>query len=102
MSIIRRIIESPLDQGEDERVAYALTTTPWGSSPSSASVVLKSYPDMVDVTSTLMTGLTSVVGDVITSPIVHSLVPGTVYRIEFEFVVSGNTVEAYALIRGEE
>ena len=30
---IREVKESPLPQGIDERIAYTLTTTPWGSNP---------------------------------------------------------------------
>ena len=46
---IRKVKESPLVQGVDERIAYTLTTTPWGSSPSSPSVVVKDE-DGTDVT----------------------------------------------------
>ena len=31
---IREIVESPLPQGKDEKIAYRLTTTPWGGTPS--------------------------------------------------------------------
>lgn len=102
MSVQRRIIESPLMQGEDERIVYSLTTTPWGSSPLTVSVVLKTYPGLVDVSSTNLSGSVVVAGDVITSPIVHSLAAGSSYRLEYKFTVTGNVLEAYAIIRGEE
>ena len=97
----RRIKESPLYQGEDESVAYTLTTTPQGGGPSSPAVVIKDADDS-DISGTNMTGSASVDGDVITSPAVHSLTPGAKYRLEFQWVSSGNTLEAWADLYGQE
>ncbi len=102
---IRRVKESPLHQGVDEQVAYALTTTPWGSSPGSVSVKLFSLDSTgakTDVSSTKLTGSPSVDGDVITTPLVISLAAGTDYRMEIKFTCSGNVFEAWAVIKGEE
>lgn len=96
----RRIKESPIVQGADERIAYQLTTTPWGSSPGTVSVVLKNAAG-TDVGATYLTGLPSVNGDVITTPVVHSLANDTQYRLEIKFICSGNTFEAWADIYGE-
>lgn len=93
----RRVVESPLFQGVDERIAYELTTTPWGSDPSSPAAVLKDA-DGTDVTSTYMTGSASASGDVITTPVVHSLVDGERYRLEIKFTISGNVLETWAWI----
>ena len=41
MSATRRVKESPLYQGVDEQIAYTLTITLWGNSPTSVSVVMK-------------------------------------------------------------
>lgn len=101
MSIIREVKESPLAQGSDERIAYQLTTTPWGSSPSSVVVKLYTWPDKTDVSSTKLSGATSAVGDIITTPLVIALVAGTKYHLEIQWVSSGNTFEAFAEINGE-
>jgi hypothetical protein len=94
------ITESPLTQGEDEQIAYTLTTTPWGSSPSDVSVVLKNSSG-TDVSATYLSGSASVAGDVITTPVVKSLVAGTQYRLEIKFTVSGNIFEAFGFIDAE-
>jgi hypothetical protein len=101
MTIQRKIIESPLKQGMDEQIVYTLTTTPWGSSPSNVTVVLKDS-DGTDVSGTKLSGSVSVNGDVITTPKVIGLAAGEKYRLEIKFTVSGNIVEAWAEIWGEE
>ena len=99
----RRVKESDLRQGEDEQIAYTVTTTPWGSSPTNVAVVAK---DMTDnnavVTSTVLSGSASVSGDVITTPKVQNLVAGHKYRIEVKFTASGNVLECYFELLGEE
>jgi len=100
--IKREITESPINQGIHERVAYQLTTTPWGSSPSSPEVKLYSVNIttgvLADVSATNLTGTATIVGDVITTPLVIGLAAGTRYRMDILFVVSGNTEEAYGWI----
>lgn len=102
MAVRRKIKESPIRQGEDEQIAYNLTTTPWGSSPTSLSVALKTLPDLTDVSSTHLSGSASAVGDVITTPVVSGLEAGKTYRMEIKFTVSGNVMEAWAVIEAEE
>ncbi len=100
--ISREIKESPLPaQGVDERIAYSLTTTPWGSTPTSVVVKLKIWPEGKDVTAEHTSGSASTIGDVITTPLIIGLENGVHYRLEIQFVVSGNTFKAYALISGE-
>lgn len=99
----REIVESPLWQGTDEEIAYTLTTTPWGSSPSSPSVKLFSYDgsSFTDVTATNLSGAASVDGDVVTTPTVKDLVADTKYRLEIQFTISGNVYETWAWINGQ-
>ena len=69
MAVNREIKESPMVQGVDEIIAYTLTTTPWGSDPSSTAVVVWDVTEnaRTDVTSTVMpTNSPSESGDVIT------------------------------------
>lgn len=97
---IREIKESPIYQGEDEQIAYTLTTTPFGSSPSSPVVTIKDA-DGEDVTSDYASGSASALGDVITTPTILDLVAKTQYRLEIKFTSSGNVLEAWADLRGE-
>lgn len=97
----RMITESPLYQGVDEQIAYALATTPWGSSPTSPAVILKDRSG-TDVSATYLSGTPTVSGNVITTPTVQSLVAGSQYRLEIQFTVSGNVEETWADIIGQE
>ena len=100
MSTSREIKEGVQYQGEDEEITYTLTTTPWGSTPSSTSAAIFSISGdtLTDVTTGAMSGATSVSGDVITLPAIASLTDGARYRVEVKFTVSGNVFEAYAFI----
>jgi len=103
MTVSREVKESPLLQGADEQIAYQLTTTPWGSTPTSVDV--KCYDittgARTDVTSTNMTGTASVAGDVITCPKLTALTAGSTYRVEVKFTSGGNVWEAYFIVKAE-
>jgi hypothetical protein len=103
MTVSREVIEGLQLQGADEKISYRLLTTPWGGAPTSASV--KCYDvtsgGRVDATATVLSGSASVVGDVITCPVLQSLTPGNWYRLEIKFDSGGNTWEAYATIQAE-
>lgn len=91
-------------QGIDEEIAYQLTTTNWGSSPSSVSVKVYDIAGggYTDVTSTVMpTNSPSVNGDVITLSALKLLTYGKTYRVEVKFTCSGNVFEAYCEIQAE-
>ncbi len=101
---VRDVIENPLVQGVDETIAYKLTTTPWGTAPT--SVAVKAYSvgpgDLYgDVTATVLSGSSSVAGDVITLPQLTALTQGQLYRVETKFTCSGNVFEAYFEVMGE-
>ena len=100
----RGVVEGRLIQGENERIAYQITTTPWGSSPSSPTFKLWEITAGVwtDVTLTKTSGAPSVLGDVITLPLVVSLVADHMYRGVAQFVSGGNTFEAYFEIQAEK
>lgn len=87
-------------QGVDEQIAYTLTTTPWGSSPSNPAVVVKNSAG-ADVTASVTAGSGSVSGDVITTPIIKSLTAGEWYRVEVKFTISGNIPEAWFYLVGQ-
>lgn len=103
MTVTREVIESPLLQGTDEQIAYQLTTTPWGGTPTSVAVTCYDITTgtRTDVSSTNLTGSATVAGDVITCPILKSLTAGSTYRLEIKFTSGGNIWEAYAAVRAE-
>jgi hypothetical protein len=88
-------------QGEDEEIAYLLTTTPWGSTPGTIVVKLYEGNDRTDVSATCLSGAASALADVITTPVVKSLTAGLQYRLEIKFTCSGNIFEAYCHINAE-
>ena len=103
MSNIREIKEGKQYQGEDETIVYTLTTTPWGSTPSSTAAKIYEVDGdtLTDKTTTQMTGATAVTDDIITLPAVTALVAGTLYRVEIVFTCSGNVFEAFAELQAE-
>ena len=97
----REIVESPVEQGEDEVVAYSITTTPWGSGTLSAtSVTLWDVTERtwVDKSSTMLSGSVSSTSNTMTSKQVTGLVAGRTYRLEFLFDIDSNTFQAYMII----
>ena len=103
MALPREITQGVQMQGVDEEIVYTVTTTPWGSSPTSLSVVVKSViAGFVDVTSTVMpSGSPSVVGDIVTLPTLKSLTENVLYRLELKFTSGGSIFEAFAFVKGE-
>ena len=102
MAVARQVKESPLVQGLDEQIAYQITTTPWGSSPGSVAVTAFDVTtDRTDVTATILSGAASVLGDVITTPVVKSLTIKHQYRIEVKFTCAGNIFETWFILEAE-
>ena len=103
MSNIREIKEGLQYQGSNETIVYTLTTTPWGSTPTSpaAKIYEISGDTFTDKTSTMMTGAASAVGDVITLPAIHSLTAGNHYRVEVAFTCAGNVFGTFIEFQAE-
>lgn len=104
MTINREAVESPLRQGVDEIVAYSITTTPWGSTPTSISVVVKDVTNSYqDVTSVVMpTNSPTANGDVITLSPLKLLTLGHTYRVEVLFTTGSNTWEPYFIVEAQK
>lgn len=99
---IREVVEGRLVQGVDEQITYTVTTTPWGSIP--GSIAVKAYDasnDLLDVSSTVLSGTASAVGDVITTPLVKALTEGHVYRVEVKFTSGNNVFECWFEVQAE-
>ena len=98
--IRRKFKEAPLTQGEDEKLAYTLTTTPWEASPTSPVTTIKDRDGNAD-SNLLSTSVTTASGDVITTPLVQNLVAGNTYKMEIKWTVGSNIWEAWGEIKAE-
>lgn len=101
MTRAREVIEGPVPQGEDERIAWTVDIADFGNTPTNIAVVAKDE-DGADVTATVMTGSASATTTTITLPVLHSLTAGVQYRIEVKFdVARGDTLEGYFVVIAE-
>jgi hypothetical protein len=98
----REVIEGFQYQGVDESIAYAITSTPWASSPSISTVVVKRLSDGSDVSATVMpAGSNTVSGDVMTLKPLTALTAEEKYKVEVKFTAEGNTLECYFFVQAE-
>ena len=106
MAVRRTVAEGVQRQGVDELLYYSVTTTPWGSTPASVTVVAKDITDpynITTVTGTVLSGSASVNGDVITLPAVTALTAGHKYKVEVKFTDSNSNVwECYIEVWADE
>lgn len=86
---IREVAEGRQFQGADEKITWTVTTTNWASTPTNVVQKVKQMPSGVDVTSSVVSGSTSVSGDIITLQPIDALTPGTLYRVEVQFTAGG-------------
>ena len=107
MPSILEVVEGLREQGSDERLAYSITTTEWGSSPTSPTVVAYDESGYTDVTSTggstgsgvYPSGSPSGSGDKILLPLLRDLQPGHTYRIEIKFTIGSNVWEGHFRVK---
>ena len=103
-TITRRFKEGTWPQGQDEKIAYSVDTTPWGGTP--AGLVVKVFDvtnqgQYADVSGTCLSGSASASGNDIITPLVQALTPDHTYRLEVQWTNGGNTFEAYGIIKAE-
>ena len=92
----REVSQGKQYQGEDESIAYTIDVTNWGSSPSSVSMAVYDVTNgRTDVSVDVVSGSTSVSGNVITLKTISGLTLGYMYRVEVQFTISGNVFEAW-------
>jgi hypothetical protein len=106
MPILRQFRESPLEQGEDERIAYAFDTTKWGvTCPLSPSMRVLDASGL-NITSSVTTGspvVSSCTATCIVLARFDNPVPGSTYRVEAGFQdnqAAPNQLWAYAVVNG--
>lgn len=95
--------ESPLTLIAEEDVIFTLQ---WIGGSSLASPVMKAYADDVDVSATVLTGTTTVSGDVQTLKKLTAMTPGVTYVLEIQCDIGSNTefrkLLVYAVSRSSE
>ncbi len=97
---ILEVTEGIQTQSADEQLAYQITTTNWGTAPTSATAVVWDLTaGETNVTPTSMPGTATVSGNIITLPLLKSLTENHMYRVETKFVSSGNTWECYFRVK---
>lgn len=93
MTTNRKFRESPIPQGADEEIAYILTTTPWGSSPTSPVVSIMVKGGIHD-SKLLSTSVCTVSDDTITTGRVKGLQSKATYELQIRFTINSNVFEA--------
>lgn len=87
------VSESPVQQGVRESIAYTVDLAPWGGAPSDISITIHDQTDgEKDVASSVSTGTASVVGTVMTLPVIHSLTRGHIYWVSVGFTLGGQNL----------
>ncbi len=100
MRNVREVVNSPVEQGIEEAIAYRIKTTPWGKGPTYVACTLwdVSQTEWADATADLIGG-PAVNGDQIITAKVSGLNAGHRYRLEVKFTCEdGNTYECYLVI----
>lgn len=101
----REAIESPTEQGQDEKVRYTFDFTGLGTTaPTSPTFALYDITDSTaweDVSGSKLTDTGSVSGAIVTSKLVVELLPSHVYRLEAKADdTGGGRYEGYVIIYG--
>ena len=93
-----------IKQGVDEKIVYSVDTSRWGGSPLNVDVKIyeSAGKTKTDVTSSCLIGDPAVVGNVISTPAVHSLVADKKYRLEVLFDSDTDTLEFIILIYAKD
>lgn len=97
---VRKVVESPIAQGADERIAYSFDFTNWGT-PTTPTVTIIDIDTGSSVSSTCLTGTASIAGNTVITPIVHTLEAEHRYKLTCKVVIGANTQSAYVEIVGE-
>ena len=89
------VVEAPRKQSPDESIAYSITTTPWGSTPTSLAMYVydvTTQGTVTDVTSTVAQGSITASGDVITTKRIRLLTVNHDYRCDVQFTDSNSNI----------
>lgn len=85
--------ETTLTQGSAEEITYTLDVSncqPDSTAPTSPTMLIEdAWVNGTDVSATVLSGVMSISGQVITLQEIHSLTPGTTYRVMVRFDKAG-------------
>lgn len=95
-----RRIGTIIQQGHREGIAYGFDWQKIGA-PSNPEVFLEIESTGEDVSTTFLTGLPSVLGTVVTTPLVGNLTPTVTYRLTCVVDIGTNTYDSYIIIIAE-
>uniref|UniRef100_A0A6M3LAJ4 DUF11 domain-containing protein n=1 Tax=viral metagenome TaxID=1070528 RepID=A0A6M3LAJ4_9ZZZZ len=91
-----QVVEGMRYQSASEEIIYKITTTNWGSSPTTISAVVYDEKPFTDVTTTVLpTNTPTASGDVITLSPLKLLTKGHTYRVEVKFTSSSSIWECF-------
>ena len=94
------VIEGIQQQSATEEIVYSITTTNWGSAPTTPVVIAYDMDTGTDVTATVFpTNTPTVAGDVITLSLLKALTRNRTYRIEVKFTSGGSIFECFFKVR---
>lgn len=109
MAQFREVLEGEQNQGVDENILWQLRTNVKDENDLYVNVTsvvsVKAYSIIngvrTDVSSTTLSGTPSYSGRVITLPAFgnNQIVVNTLYRLEVKYLVAGNTLEDFIMIR---
>src|SRR3990167_2422857 len=88
-------------QGKNETIAYIVKFGKWGTTIATPTNYMYDH-NGTDVSSTNLTGSTTISGTDMTTKSVTALVSGETYRFHQRAVVDGNTMEAWGDVIGED
>ena len=98
----RRAIQSPVGQGENERISYRFDFGRWGQPINPTFKLYDMATGKSDVSSSHLSGTAGVTGSWAFSPYVMLLSDGVSYRLEAEVTINGNIMSGYLEVVGEE
>ncbi len=89
------VVEAPRKQSPDESLSYQVTTTPWGSTPTSLAMYVYDITvqgTVTDVTNTVVQGSITAAGDVISTKRIRLLTLNHDYRVDVQFTDSNSNI----------
>jgi hypothetical protein len=100
MATTLEVAEGIQYQYATEELIYTVTTTNWGSSPSSLVVTAYEEGSEKDVTATVFpTNSPTAANDIISLSPMKALTKGKTYRVEVKFTSGSNKFEPYFRVR---
>jgi len=95
--------ESPIYLGRNDKVQFTLDTTLWGGAPASPVCTLWDITTgETDVSGTKLSGAPSVLGAVLTTPLVQLLLTDSTYLLEIKWTKGSEINAALLIIHGRK